>query len=54
MADSKHSGLIPAEDAPDIVANTFLAGITEEQMDAVGEGFLKHSHRTSTTSIHYE
>ena len=38
------SGLVPAEDAPDIVANTFLAGITEEQVDDVGYGFLKHSH----------
>lgn len=35
-------GLIPGEDAPDIIANTFLAGITEKQMDAVGRGFLAH------------
>lgn len=39
------SGLVPAEDAPDIIANTFLAGITEDQIDKVGCGFLQHSHR---------
>ncbi|KAH9478129.1 hypothetical protein JR316_0008582 [Psilocybe cubensis] len=35
-------GLIPKEDAPDIVANTFLSGITEAQMNSVGKGFLMH------------
>ena len=33
---------MPEEDAPDIIANTFLAGITDEQMTAVGKGFLSH------------
>ncbi|GLB44253.1 hypothetical protein LshimejAT787_1601830 [Lyophyllum shimeji] len=36
------NGLVPAEDAPDIQANTFLVEITEEQLDAVGIGFLQH------------
>ena len=34
------SGLVPGEDAPDIIVNTFLAGVTDEQMAAVGKGFL--------------
>ena len=37
-----YRGLMPGEDAPDIIANTFLSGITEKQMDAVGRGFLAH------------
>ncbi|KAF4618297.1 hypothetical protein D9613_011520 [Agrocybe pediades] len=36
------NGLVPGEDAPDIVANTFLASITEEQIIEVAKGFLKH------------
>ncbi|KAF9039035.1 hypothetical protein BJ165DRAFT_1407286 [Panaeolus papilionaceus] len=40
--DPELSGLVPEEDAPDIVANTFLAAITDEQLAKVGEGFLKH------------
>jgi hypothetical protein len=44
---SKHSfrGLVPNEDAADIVANTFLQQITEDQMVQIGLGFLKHRHR---------
>lgn len=37
-----YSGLVPSEDAPDIVANTFLAEVTKEQLDAIGIGFLEH------------
>ena len=36
------SGLVPDEDAPDIIANTFLAEVTQEQLDAIGLGFLQH------------
>jgi hypothetical protein len=36
------SGLVPGEDAPDIIANTFLQTITPEQMEQVGKGFLCH------------
>jgi len=36
------SGLIPNEDAPDITANTFLADITEEELDKVSRAFLNH------------
>ncbi|KAF9474955.1 hypothetical protein BDN70DRAFT_814884, partial [Pholiota conissans] len=46
------NGLTPEEDAPDIIANTFLAGITEEQMDAVGRGFLSHRELGPTINGH--
>jgi hypothetical protein len=36
------SGLVPGEDAPDIIANTFLQTITPEQIERVGKGFLCH------------
>ena len=36
------SGLVPNEDAPDIVANTFLEEVTEEQLDKIGLEFLQH------------
>lgn len=36
------SGLMPNEDAPDIVANTFLAEVTAEELDRVGRAFLTH------------
>ncbi|KAF8816577.1 hypothetical protein BYT27DRAFT_7229903 [Phlegmacium glaucopus] len=45
-------GLIPEEDAPDIIANTFLAGITDEQMAAVGKGFLSHRELRSVINGH--
>uniref|UniRef100_A0A8H8CI32 XPG-I domain-containing protein n=1 Tax=Psilocybe cubensis TaxID=181762 RepID=A0A8H8CI32_PSICU len=41
------NGLIPGEDAPDIVANTFLASVTEEQMAKIGGGFLMHREYNS-------
>jgi hypothetical protein len=40
-----NSGLVPNEDAPDIIANTFLAEVTQEQLDAIGLGFLQHRER---------
>jgi hypothetical protein len=43
-------GLIMGEDAPDIVANTFLDQITEEQMRDVGYAFLEHRECTSRHS----
>lgn len=35
-------GLIPGQDAPDIVANTFLDQTSEEQLKKIGYGFLSH------------
>jgi hypothetical protein len=36
---------VPSEDAPDIIANTFLAEVTQKQLDAIGLGFLQHRER---------
>ncbi|KAJ7793071.1 hypothetical protein B0H14DRAFT_3561479 [Mycena olivaceomarginata] len=36
------NGLDEAEDAPDIRANTFLAEVTDEQLEQIGYGFLGH------------
>jgi hypothetical protein len=38
-------GLVPNEDAVDIIANTFLSEVTEEQLTQIGLGFLKHRQR---------
>jgi hypothetical protein len=35
-------GLIPGQDAPDIVANTFLDQTSEKQLRKIGYGFLSH------------
>ncbi|KAF9062011.1 hypothetical protein BDP27DRAFT_1369177 [Rhodocollybia butyracea] len=46
-------GLIPGEDAVDIIANTFLSKITEEQILNVGlKGFLMHRELRSTVFGH--
>jgi len=42
MLTSTSSGLVPGEDAPDIIANTFLQTITPEQIERVGKAFLCH------------
>jgi len=39
------SGLIPADDAPDIVANTFLAALPDETLRNIRYGFLEHRER---------
>ena len=39
------SGLVPNGDAPDIVVNTFLEEVTEEQLDKISLGFLQHCER---------
>jgi hypothetical protein len=36
------SGLIEGEDAPDIVANTFLDRVSNEQLQEIGYSFLDH------------
>ncbi|KAF8221946.1 hypothetical protein L208DRAFT_1382060 [Tricholoma matsutake] len=36
------NGLMPDEDAPDIIANTFLMEVMQEQLDEIGLGFLQH------------
>ncbi|KAI1782341.1 hypothetical protein LXA43DRAFT_1051604 [Ganoderma leucocontextum] len=41
-------GLIPAQDAPDIIANTFLGHITDEQRARIRVGFLQHRELHST------
>lgn len=41
------SGLVPNEDAPDIIANTFLSDVTEAQLEAIHMGFLAHRERMS-------
>ncbi|KAJ6513969.1 hypothetical protein DFH09DRAFT_1197104 [Mycena vulgaris] len=38
------NGLDDGENAPDILANTFLAEVTPDQLNRIGEGFLKHPH----------
>ncbi|PPQ74282.1 hypothetical protein CVT24_001198 [Panaeolus cyanescens] len=45
-------GLVPAEDAPDIVANTFLSAITEDELKRVGKGFLMHRELRSVINGH--
>ncbi|KAJ7210917.1 hypothetical protein GGX14DRAFT_394536 [Mycena pura] len=34
------------EDAPDIIANTFLAQVTDDQLKKIGYSFLEHLHQT--------
>jgi hypothetical protein len=43
--ESYISGLIPADDAPDIVANTFLATLSDETLKKIRYGFLEHRER---------
>ena len=45
------SGLVPNEDAPDIVANTFLEEVTEDQLDKIALGFLQHRERKAPCPI---
>ncbi|KAF8800373.1 hypothetical protein BYT27DRAFT_7117820 [Phlegmacium glaucopus] len=45
-------GLIPADDAPDIVANTFLAQLSDEKLMAIRYGFLDHRELKSTINGH--
>ncbi len=40
-----YRGLIPADDAPDIVANTFLAQLSDETLKKIRYGFLEHRER---------
>lgn len=43
---SVSSGLVgPEEDAPDIILNTFLDTVTDEELSRVGKGFLEHRER---------
>lgn len=46
LANLCNSGLDEsAEDAPDIRANTFLAEVTDAQLQEIGYGFLGHRQR---------
>ncbi|EDR01578.1 uncharacterized protein LACBIDRAFT_310608 [Laccaria bicolor S238N-H82] len=45
-------GLIPAEDAPDIIANTFLAQLSDETLTRIRYGFLEHRELKPTINGH--
>jgi len=45
--------LIPADDAPDIVANTFLAKLSDETLKKIRYGFFEHRERELSVSIFY-
>ncbi|OAX36583.1 hypothetical protein K503DRAFT_289205 [Rhizopogon vinicolor AM-OR11-026] len=45
-------GLVPAEDAPDIIANTFLDQVTEDQIVKLGLSFLGHRELRSVINGH--
>ncbi|KDR69528.1 hypothetical protein GALMADRAFT_230698 [Galerina marginata CBS 339.88] len=45
-------GLIPAEDAPDIIANTFLAQLSDETLTKIRYGFLDHREVKPTINGH--
>lgn len=47
------SDLVEGADAPDIVANTFLSQVTDEQLEAVGHGFLSHRESESICECPY-
>ena len=47
-------GVLPGEDAPDIVANTFLAQMSEKTLQDIGYGFLDHRERETNTSFYPE
>ncbi|TFY55593.1 hypothetical protein EVJ58_g8149 [Rhodofomes roseus] len=47
---SARLGLVPNEDAPDIVANTFLASVTDQQLRDIGYGFLQHRELRPTSA----
>lgn len=46
---SVSSGLTVEEDAPDIIANTFLPDVTDEEITNIGYGFLRHRERKFIT-----
>ncbi|KAJ7202449.1 hypothetical protein C8J57DRAFT_1622921 [Mycena rebaudengoi] len=46
------NGLNEGEDAPDIIANTFLSEVTNQQLDRIGVGFLSHPHLCLTIFGH--
>ncbi|KAJ7221670.1 hypothetical protein GGX14DRAFT_333046, partial [Mycena pura] len=45
-------GLDTVEDAPDIIANTFLHDISDKQLEEIGLGFLKHRELPSVLKGH--
>ncbi|KDR75964.1 hypothetical protein GALMADRAFT_225713 [Galerina marginata CBS 339.88] len=44
-------GLIPAEDAPDIIANTFLAQLSDDTLTRIWYGFLDHRERDDIRAL---
>ncbi|KAF9487871.1 hypothetical protein BDN71DRAFT_1594253 [Pleurotus eryngii] len=49
---NKYEGLIEGEDAPDVVANTFLDHVTDETLVKIGKGFLSHREVKSAIMEH--
>lgn len=45
-----NSGLIPTQDAPDIIANTFLEQVSDTQLFNIRFGFLDHRERKASCS----
>ena len=51
MIQVPFSGTLDGEDAPDVVTCTFLSAVTEEQMSAIGSGFLLHRESKQFTIL---
>ncbi|KAG6848859.1 hypothetical protein H0H93_013373 [Arthromyces matolae] len=49
---NSYVGLVADDDAPDVVANTFLAQLSEEALDRIGDGFLSHRELKSAINGH--
>ncbi|KII86607.1 hypothetical protein PLICRDRAFT_113764, partial [Plicaturopsis crispa FD-325 SS-3] len=49
---NSREGIVPGHDAPDIVANTFLAQLSEDTLTKIGYGFLEHREIKSTINGH--
>ncbi|KAG6848797.1 hypothetical protein H0H93_013955 [Arthromyces matolae] len=47
-----YTGLIKGDDAPDVVANTFLEQLPQETLDKIGIGFLSHRELKSAINGH--
>jgi len=52
VLQNAREGLIPAKDAPDIIANTFLAQLSDETLKKIRYGFLDHRELKPTINGH--
>ena len=50
---SHHRGLILGQDAPDIIANTFLDQTSKEQLKQIGYAFLSHQEHKFIFQMSY-